>query len=86
MPADPAIAAPVLAVEPILSLQHVTKLFPVLEGILIRRPVSWIQAVSDVSFDLESAAVCAVLCALSAAGYALGTYRQRRRKPPHPAP
>ena len=39
-------------VEPILALHHVTKLFPVLEGILIRRPVSWIQAVSDVSFDL----------------------------------
>jgi oligopeptide/dipeptide ABC transporter ATP-binding protein len=52
MPADPATTAPSPAVEPILSLQHVTKLFPVLEGILIRRPVSWIQAVSDVSFDL----------------------------------
>ena len=38
--------------SPILALHHVTKLFPVLEGILIRRPVSWIQAVSDVSFDL----------------------------------
>jgi oligopeptide/dipeptide ABC transporter ATP-binding protein len=53
MPADPATKPSSTAVEPILALHHVTKLFPVLEGILIRRPVSWIQAVSDVSFDLH---------------------------------
>jgi peptide/nickel transport system ATP-binding protein/oligopeptide transport system ATP-binding protein len=39
--------------DPILSLSHVSKAFPVLEGILLRRPVSWVQAVSDVSFDLH---------------------------------
>jgi oligopeptide/dipeptide ABC transporter ATP-binding protein len=39
--------------DPILSLSHVSKAFPVLEGILVRRPVSWVQAVSDVSFDLH---------------------------------
>ena len=53
MPAEPATTAPPAVIEPILALHHVTKLFPVLEGILIRRPVSWIQAVSDVSFDLH---------------------------------
>ncbi|MFO1058231.1 MAG: oligopeptide/dipeptide ABC transporter ATP-binding protein [Dongiaceae bacterium] len=44
MPADPA--------PPLLSLRHVSKSFPVLQGILLRRPVGWVQAVSDVSLDL----------------------------------
>jgi oligopeptide/dipeptide ABC transporter ATP-binding protein len=52
VPAEPATAKAASGAEPILSLHNVTKSFPVLEGILFRRPVSWIQAVSDVSFDL----------------------------------
>src|SRR5262249_48264028 len=52
MPAEPATGNAAAVSDQILSLRNVTKSFPVLEGILIRRPVSWIQAVSDVSFDL----------------------------------
>jgi peptide/nickel transport system ATP-binding protein/oligopeptide transport system ATP-binding protein len=48
MPAEAGAAAP------LLSLRGVSKSFPVLEGILMRRPVGSVQAVSDVSLELAA--------------------------------
>jgi oligopeptide/dipeptide ABC transporter ATP-binding protein len=40
-------------VEPVLSVRHLTVEFPIRKGLIIERQVGAVQAVSDVSFDLQ---------------------------------
>lgn len=54
MLADPKHGDPAaMASEPVLSVSHLTVAFPIRKGLIVRRQVGAVQAVSDVSFRLE---------------------------------
>src|SRR3982751_6710577 len=47
-------SAPASTGEPMLSVSHVKKYFPIKEGILFRREVARVHAVDDVSLQLRA--------------------------------